>query len=61
MRRKEGEGAMMGIPKALLALALVALVALGAGTAQAADNAAMEKATLALPANRASRSTSNSL
>ena len=38
---------MMGIPKKLLA---VALVALGAGTAQAADNAAPEHATLALPA-----------
>ena len=38
---------MTGIPKKLLA---VALVALGAGTAQAADNAAMEHTTLSLPA-----------
>ena len=37
---------MTGIPNKLA----VALVALGAGTAHAADNAAMEKATLALPA-----------
>jgi ABC-type nitrate/sulfonate/bicarbonate transport system substrate-binding protein len=38
---------MMGIEKKLLA---VALVALGAGTAQAADNTAMEHTTLTLPA-----------
>src|SRR5690349_3610848 len=43
----DGEGAMKRVSKSLLAIVLLAL---GAGTARAGNSAAMEHATLALPA-----------